>query len=179
MATVNLHPSATVGVINPWTIVGGSGTVHENLADSDDSSLIRTNAINKDAFMELDDYTAGGTVDSIRWYIRGVMYNTRSGDVDIQVILTNASGVTHYAETARLNFTAGYAPEDHYGTARATPVGSSNPWSAAHLNELRLNINTSIEDPPAVSFAQVVKAYVEVTYTAEAEDNAVFFGTNF
>ena len=175
MATVNLHPSSTV--TNDWTISGGAGTVHENLADSDDSSLIRDNAINQEALVQLDDYTAGGTIDSIRFYVRGVMYNTRSGNVDIQVKLVGASG-TFYGETVTLNFTGGYAPEDHYGTARATSDGSS-AWTDSDLDALRLNINTSIEDPPAVSFAQVNKAYVEVTYTSAVEDNAVFFGTNF
>ena len=53
MATVNLHPSSTVS--NDWTIVGGSGTVHENLADSSDTSLIRTQDQNDAAIVELDD----------------------------------------------------------------------------------------------------------------------------
>ena len=179
MATVNLHPSSTVS--NDWTISGGAGTVHENLADSDDSSLIRDNAINAISVVELDDYTAGGTIDSIRFYVRGVMYNTRSGNVDIQVKLVGASGDL-YNETVTLNFTGGYAPEDHYGTARETSdggSGGSSAWTDSDLDALRLNINTSIEDPPAVSFAQVNKAYVEVTYTSAVEDNAVFFGTNF
>ena len=175
MATVNLHPSSTVS--NQWTIVGGSGTVHQNLADSTDISLIRDNAINAISVVELDDYTAGGTIDSIRFYVRGVMFNTRSGNVDIQVKLVGASGDL-YNETVTLNFTGGYAPEDHYGTARETSDGSS-AWTDSDLDALRLNINTSIEDPPAVSFAQVNKAYVEVTYTSAVEDNAVFFGTNF
>ena len=45
---------------------------------------------------------------------------------------------------------------------------------------MRLNINTSPEDPDAVSYARVVKAYVEVTYTViGAIANATFFGANF
>ena len=176
MATVNLHPSSTV--TNNWTIFGGSGTVHGNLADSDDKTGIRDNAINQTAAVQLDNYSDGGTIDSIRFYVRGVMFNTRSGNVDIQVALQDQSANTYYAETVTLNFTSGYAPEDHYGTARTTSDGSS-AWTDGDLDGLVLNINTSIEDPPVLSFAQVVKAYVEVTYTAAVVDNAVFFGANF
>ena len=162
MATVNLHPSSTVS--NDWTIVGGSGTVHENLADSSDTSLIRTQDQNDVAIVELDDYSSAGTIDSIRFYVRGVLYNTRSGNTDIQVILTNALGSTYYAETITLNFTGGYVPEDHYGTARTTSDGS-DAWEDSDLDGLRLNINTSPENPPNVSKANVTEAYVEVTYT--------------
>ena len=65
MATVNLLPDSTVA--NAWSIVGGSGTVHENLADSSDSSLIRTQAQNISCVIELADYSAGGTIDSINY----------------------------------------------------------------------------------------------------------------
>ena len=177
MATVNLHPSSTVS--NDWTIVGGSGTVHQNLADSADASLIRTQDQNDEAIVQLDDYTAGGTIDSVRFYVRGVLFNARSGNTDIQVKMQNSSGVTRWTETITLNFTGGYAPEDHYGTARTlnSAIGGST-WTAHNLDGMRLNINTSPEDPGGASYAQVTKAYIEVTYTAVA-DNAVFFGCNF
>jgi hypothetical protein len=180
MATINITPASTVS--NDWTISGGSGTVHQNLADSSDSSYIYTADQNDVAIVILSnslDYHSPATIDSIRFYIRGVYTNTRSGNTDIQVILTDASATTYYAETITLNFTAGYSPEDHYGTARTTSDGSS-AWTASNIDGLRLNINTSPEDPSGSTRAQVAKAYVEVTYTeAVAADNSIFFGTNF
>ena len=51
----------------------------------------------------------------------------------------------------------------------------------ADLDGMRLNINTSPEDPAGSSYAQVSKAYIEVTYTeaVAVTDNSVFFGCNF
>ena len=175
MATVNLHPSSTVS--NDWTISGGSGTVHENLADSSDTSLIRTQDQNDYAIVELDDLDYSGlniaSIDSVRFYVRGVLYNARSGNTDIQVRMQNSSAVTLWNETITLNFTGGYAPEDHYGTARTTSDGSTS-WTVSDIDGLRLNINTSPEDPPGPSYAQFVKAYVEVTYTVPSADDAIF-----
>ena len=182
MATVNLHPASTVS--NDWTIFGGSGTVHQNLADSSDTSYIYTADQNDYAIVELDNLDSLGlnidSIDSVRFYIRGVYTNTRSGNVDIQVKMQNSSAVTLWNETITLNFTAGYAPEDHYGTARTTDnaVGG-DAWRDADLDGLRLNINTSPEDPSGSTRAQVAKAYIEVTYTEAVTDNAVFFGCNF
>jgi len=181
MATVNIPPGSTVS--NDWTIAGGSGTVHQNLADSSDSSYIYTSDQNDVAIVQLEDLHAslsGVTIDSVRFYIRGVYSNTRSGNTDIQVILTDASASTYYAETITLNFTAGYAPEDHYGTARTLNAAiGGGAWTVAILDDMRLNINTSPEDPSGSTRAQVAKAYIEVTYTEAVTDNAVFFGCNF
>ena len=169
MATVNLHPSSTVS--NQWTIFSGDGTVHGVLSDTADGSAIRDNAQNQTAIVELDDFTAGGTIDSIRHYIRGFKHNTRSGDVEVQVIIENSSGTTLYSENHQLLFN-GYTPQDFNGTARTTSDGSS-AWTTSDLNALRLNINTSPEDPPGFSFANVVKAYIEVTYTPGGYGNSV------
>ena len=182
MATVNLHPSSTVS--NDWTISGGAGTVHENLADSSDTSLIRNQDQDDYAIVVLDDLDYSGlnigSIDSVRFYVRGVLYNARSGNTDIQVRMQNSSAVTLWNETITLNFTGGYAPEDHYGTARTTDASlGGDEWKDGDLDGLRLNINTSPEDPAGSSYAQVSKAYIEVTYTEAVTDNAVFFGCNF
>ena len=181
MATVNLHPSSTVS--NDWTISGGSGTVHENLADSSDTSLIRTQDQNDYAIVELDDLDYSGlniaSIDSVRFYVRGVLFNTRSGNTDIRVRMANSSGTPLWAETITLNFTGGYAPEDHYGTARTTTTALGGAWGDSDLDGMRLSIDTSPEDPAGSSYAQVSKAYIEVTYTEAVTDNAVFFGCNF
>tara|TARA_R100000008_G_C3558533_1_gene154643 strand:- start:32 stop:613 length:582 start_codon:yes stop_codon:yes gene_type:complete len=168
MATVNLHPNSTDS--NQWTIVGGSGTVHQNLADSDDTSLVRDNANGRTFEISLDDYSAGGTINSIRFYIRGVMFNARSGNTDIRVRISDSS-TTYYTEEVTLNFTSGYAPEDHYGTARTTYDGS-NAWTDGILDGIKLNVAT-IEDPPGPAFAQINKAYIEVTYTPAGYGNDV------
>ena len=176
MATVNLNPYSTVA--NNWVVIGG-GTAHGELANTNDANGVRDNAQNQDCTVELDDMGFGGTavISSIRHYIRGFKYLTRSGDVEVQVKLLNLSGDL-YSENHQLLFNS-YVAQDFYGTARTTSDGSS-AWTDGDLDGLRLNINTSPEDPDGVSFANVVKASVEVTYTLPTvADNAVFFGTNF
>ena len=176
MATINLLPDSTVS--NAWTINGGSGTVHQNLADTSDTSDIRTQAQNISCVIELDDYSAGGTIDSIRHYVRGFKFLTRGGDTEIQVRILNSSSTTLYAETHQLLFNS-YVAQDFNGTARTTSDGSS-AWTDGDLDGLRLDINTTPEDPDGSSYAVIVKAYVEVTYTGVAvTDNAIFFGHNF
>ena len=173
MATVNLHPSSTVS--NDWNTVYPSaplGSAHGNLADSGDLTYISTPDQNDTCILQLDDYTSGGTITSIRFYIRGVKFNTRGGDTDIQVKIENSGGTALYSENVTLNFTSGYAPEDHYGTARTTSDGSS-AWTDSDLDGLRLNINTSPEDPDLVSQARVFKANIEVTYTPDGYGNEV------
>ena len=174
MATVNLHPSSTVS--NNFTINGG-GTAHGSLADSDDNTAIRTQDQNKECIVELDDYTSGGTIDSIRHYIRGFKHNTRGGDVEVQVKLENSSGTDLYSENHQLLFN-GYTPQDFNGTSRTTSDGSS-AWEDSDLDGLRLSINTTPEDPDGASYANIVKAYVEVTYTEGVTNNSILFGTNF
>ena len=169
MATVNLNPSSTVS--NEWVINGGDGTVHGVLSDTDDTTSIRDNAQNQTAIVQLDDFTVGGTITSIRHYIRGFKHNARSGDVEVQVIIENSSGTALYSENHQLLFNS-YVAQDFYGTVRTGPPAAST-WSTVALNGLRLNINTSPEDPPGFSFANVVKAYIEVTYTPAGYGNSV------
>tara|TARA_R110002051_G_scaffold297581_1_gene364031 strand:+ start:97 stop:624 length:528 start_codon:yes stop_codon:yes gene_type:complete len=175
MATVNLAPSSTVS--NDWDVP--SGTAHGNLSDSDDATVIRTNVQNDECIVQILNHSFGHgeVITSVRHYIRGFKHNARSGDTEVQVILENSGGTTLYSDNHQLLFN-GYVPQDFYGTARTTSDGS-NPWSQSDITGLRLNINTSPEDPPSFSYAAVVKAYVEVTYTVAVTDNAIFFGTNF
>ena len=160
MPTVNLNPDGTVG--NNWPTLSGS-TAHGALADSSTGSYIRTPDQNDSCVLTLDDYSAGGTINSIRFAVSGYTFLTRGGDTDIRVRLSHSSGV-YYSENVTLNFN-GYVAQDHYGTARTTSDGSS-AWTDSDLDGLRLEIDTTPEDPPAVSQATVVKAWVEVTYTA-------------
>ena len=176
MATTNLDPSSTVS--NDWGTQGG-GAAHVELADTDDNTAIQTQDQNDVCIVGLTNFAfSGQPITGVRHYIRGYKWNTRSGTTDVQVILDNGSGVTLYSENHSLAFN-GYTPQDFYGTARGTIDGSSD-WTESDLTDLRLNINTSPEDPDGSSRARVVKAYVEVTYTtAVAADNATFFGANF
>lgn len=183
MATVNLHPDATLE--NDWTI-NPSGTAHGVASDSDDSTNLRENHQDEYVIFGLDNFTASGTVDSIRWYVRATMFSTRSSgsNTAIQVTLGNqlhtssSSGTSYYDENVTVEFQLGYAQNDYYGTARADD--GSDAWDATSLNTLRLDVNTSPADPPGISQIQMAKCYVEVTYTpAVAADNATFFGANF
>ena len=182
MATINLNPSSTVNdgdATNDWTIVSGSGTVHQNLADTDDSSQIRTQDQNDRCILTLDDFdnTRVLSIDSIRHYIRGFKFNARSGDTEVQVKIQDSGASDLYSENHQLLFNS-YVAQDFYGTARTTSDGST-AWTTSDINGLRLNINTSPEDPPGGSYANVVKAYVEVTYTVAVTNNSILFGTNF
>ena len=169
MPTVNLNPSSTVS--NDWPIVKPTGNAHGALSDSNISTYIRTPDQSDVCTVELDDYSAGGTINSIRFCVSGFLFNTRSGSTDINVRLQNSSGSTLYSEDVTLNFN-GYVAQDHYGTARTTSDGSS-AWTDSDLDGLRLSINTVPEDPPASSQANVVKAWVEVTYTSAGYGHAV------
>jgi len=168
MPTVNLNPSSTVS--NNWPTLSGS-TAHAALSDSSTTTYIRTPDSADLALFELDNYSAGGTINSIRFGVSGYTFLTRGGDTDISVRLLDSSGSTYYAETVTLNFN-GYVAQDHYGTARTTYDGSS-AWDDTKLDDLRLSVDTIPEDPPGVSQATVVKAWVEVTYTAAGYGNNV------
>ena len=176
MATTNLDPSSTVS--NDWGTQGG-GDAHVELADTDDNTSIQTATQNDVCIVGLGNFAFGSnSITSVRHYIRGYKWNTRSGTTDVQVILDNGSGVTLYSEDHTLAVN-GYTPQDFYWTARAYSSGTTD-WVESDITGLRLNINTSPEDPDAVSYARVVKAYVEVTYTViGAIANATFFGANF
>ena len=189
MATVNLHPSSTVE--NAWDLEGSAdtGTAHGNLSDSSDNSVLREPDQNSYCIVELDDFTeSADSITNIRWYVRATMILTRSSgsNTAIQVNLgdenhTSSSSSIYYSENVTVEFQAGYAQNDYYGTARADvgDIGSS-AWNDTSLNNLRLDINTTPADPPGISQIQMAKCYVEVTYTeAAVVDNAVFFGTNF
>ena len=116
--------------------------------------------------MEVDNFSlpAGNTITSVRHYISGYVMDTRGDDTDVQVKLQNSSGTDLYSENHNLQFNS-YIAQDHYGTARTTSDGSSS-WTESDINGLRLNINTSPEDPPNSCSAAVVKAYIEVTYNS-------------
>lgn len=168
MPTVNLNPDGTSS--NNWTTLSGS-TAHGALSDSNTNTYIRTADQNDSCVLTLDDYSAGGTINSIRFGVSGYTFLTRGGDTDIRVRIMNSSGTSLYDENVTLNFN-GYVAQDHYGTARTTSDGSS-AWTDSDLDGLRLAVDTTPEDPPAVSQATVVKAWVEVTYTAAGYGNNV------
>ena len=171
MATVNLNPSSTVS--NQWTINGGDGTVHGVLTDGSGTTSIRTANQSRTSIVELDDFNPSGydnginnvdgvSVTSIRHIIEGFVWATRGDDTDVQVIIDKGNGTTMYSENHNLTFN-GYTPVTFNGTSRTTSDGSS-AWAFGGLNLLRLNINTSPEDPPNISQANVTEAKVEVTY---------------
>ena len=177
MAIVNLSPSSTDS--NDWDVSSG-GTAHENLADTTESTNIQANAQNKVCIMLLDNFTAAfDSIDSVRYYVSAFMYRSRTDDSDLQVIIESLGGGTAlYTETENIVVNGGEFA-DYYGTARAE-YSTGVPWNNVHLNGLRLQLNTNLEDPPNISYVRITKAYIEVTYTGEVSaDNATFFGANF
>ena len=182
MATFNMPPSSTQITTGNWDLVGG-GSFHANLADTDDGTGMRTDVQNEVADFQTVNFTASHTtIDSIRHFVRGFKFNTRGGTVEIQVAILDGSGTELYSENHDFEFN-GYTPLDFYGTARTDIDGNpSHVWDVSTLNGLRLVINTSPEDPDGPSYAQFIRAHIEVTYdtvVAEVEDNATFFGANF
>ena len=176
MATVNLLPDSTAS--NNWTVSSG-GTAHENLADTTDSTNIETNVNGRVCIMLLDNFTEDfDSIDSVRYYVSSFLYRSRTGDSDLQIKIENVSGTALYTETENIVPNGG-AFADYYGTARAE-YSTGVPWTNIHLNGMRIQLNTNLEDPPAISYVRITKAHVEVTYTpAVSADNATFFGTNF
>ena len=181
MPTFNLTPDATFLNTSDWDLVGG-GSFHANMADADDGTGMRTDSQSEFVDMTLTNFTPSHTtIDSVRHYIRGFKFNTRGGDTEVQVVIIGSGGSPLYTENHQLLFN-GYTPQDFYGTARTDIDGNpAHVWEAGELNALRLNVNTIPEDPPSPSYAQFVRAYIEVTYdsVAVAVDNATFFGANF
>ena len=159
------------------------------MSDSNDSTSLREPDQNEYVIFELIDVPGAvvdGTVTSIRWYVRATMILTRSSgsNTAIQVNLgdenhTSSSSSIYYSENVTVEFQAGYAQNDYYGTARTTD--GSSAWDETSLDNLRLDINTTPADPPGISQIQMAKCYVEVTYTpaVAVTDNATFFGANF
>ena len=186
MAIANLSPYS--GVYLDWSEVTGGGDYWTELRDTDDATGIRNSTQGRTCIVTLDDTTfTDETIDSIRWYVRGVLFNTRGGDSEIQVRIAKGGhtetnvAVYNYDETVNIAFNAGYAKLDYYGTARTTSDGGTTPWNYANLDGMRLDINTSPENPPGVSRVWIVKAAIEVTFTlgAAVTHNATFFGANF
>ena len=175
MATTNLTPDSTVS--NDWNV--SSGTAHGVLSDSTQSTNIDTNAQNKVCIVTLSDFNASfDSIDSIRYYVSAFMYRSRTDDSDLQIKIENVSGTALYTETENIVVNGG-AYADYYGTARAE-YSTGVPWTNIHLNGMRIQLNTDLEDPPNISYVRITKAYIEVTYTAAAvADNATFFGANF
>ena len=172
MATINLLPSNTVS--NNWSLDASSTDADNALSDSNNNTYITTQVQSRECIVALDNLPANAiSVSSVRHYISGFVFNTRGGTTEVQVKLQNTSGTDLWSENHTLNFNS-YNPEDHYGTARTTQANTSaSPWSIANVNDLRLNINTSPEDPPLLSQARIVKAFVEVTYTTGYENNVI------
>ena len=146
MPTVNLNPSSTVS--NNWPTLSGT-SAHGALSDSSTTTYIRTPDSADAVIFALDDYSAGGTISSIRFGVSGYLFLTRGDNTDISVKLLDGSGGTYYTETV------------------------TSAWDDTKLDDLRLSIDTVPEDPPGSSQATVVKAWVEVTYVAAGYANTI------
>ena len=159
MAQQFINPDSTVS--NSWEVTGGSAgaTAHAVCADTAVFSRIRANAQNKVCRFTLSNpiVTVGTTFESIRHIITGFKENTRSGNVEIQVIIENSSNVALYTE----NHTLTTSTQIINGTWRTTSDGSAD-WTGSDLSGLRVSINTSPEDPDGTSDAAVGKIQIEV-----------------
>ena len=178
MATAKLFPDGTVAPSTTgWSYAGGVSTFHAAVSDDNDATYAYTANQSESTIMTLDDFGEDFTsITSIRFFIRGVLQNTRSGDTDVQISLLKGNNAVWYAETINIIFTSGYTPADYYGTARTT--NGTDAWSDAQLDDLRLKIDTTPEDPPGASEIAFMRAYVEVTYEAPPVDVTYESDTN-
>ena len=111
MATVNIDPVSTVS--SDWATQGG-GDAHVELADTDDNTAIQTQDQNDVCIVALSNFAfSSQPITSVRHYIRGYKWFSRSGTVDVQVILENSSGAALYTEDHTLAVN-GYTPQDFY-----------------------------------------------------------------
>ena len=147
-------------------MVGLASSADVALSDTNALTYITTALQSRNCTVELGPLPVNATsVSSVRHYISGFVFNTRSGTTEVQVKLQNSSGTDLWSENHTLNFNS-YNAEDHYGTARTSRAnGDVSAWTLSDINGLRLNINTTPEDPPLISQARIVKAFVEVTYS--------------
>ena len=161
MPTVDLFPSSTF--LNTWPTVQGS-SAHAALASSGTSSYIETPDQSDFCTVELDNFAAGGTINSIQVKMFGFVFLTRSASFDVRIaLINNTDGSVYYSEDVTIAFN-GYTATAAHGTVRTTSDGST-AWTTTQLNNLRLDINTQPTDPPSISRARITHAYVEVDYS--------------
>jgi len=175
MATTFLNPDGNVTIAG-WNT--SFSTTASHLSQGDTSNEWRTNlgATGK-AIWTLGDFDFSGlNVDSITNIKHKLIcgLDARGGSANVTVAIRDMSsggaGTTLYSETHANTAGAGF--QTFTGTTRTTSDGSS-AWTDSDLDGLRLAIDTTPEDPPAISQATVVKAWIEVTYTAAGYANTV------
>ena len=169
MATMILLPDNTSLITTGWGLVGES-SAHECLDDDNDgTSYIKSSTDGDRVVIEYaNPSVAVKSIESVRFISSGKAVHRT--DPSLLLISFNAPG-SGFAETAsydahRTNY------ETINGTARTTSDGS-NAWTYANLEDLEMRLDKSGTIELYLSYLAL-----EVTYTP-AEDNAIFFGTNF
>ena len=173
MATMILLPNGTGTFDLEWVAVG-EATHHECL--DDDNAATSYSKCSTDARTMIIEYANPSvaeadiaSIDSVRFLSSGkANHRTAPSLVSIRFDAPTAGfaeGVSYDAH--RTNF------ETINGTARTTSDGS-NAWTYSDLENLEMKCIKLITVEVYLSYLAL-----EVTYTAAAADNSVFFGCNF
>ena len=178
MATVNLLPNGTG--VNNWTLSTGSDP-HVLVQDdytgiiATDSNYLSATASGKICYFNLDDFTeAHSSIDGIQLVTRAGN-NGRGASFELLTQLLPAGiGSAYYTEDSGTQLASGTYRTQTY-TNRTTTDGST-AWNNTLVDALRIRVELDAHSGGTFKFTQ---AYVIVTYTPLATDNAIFFGTNF
>ena len=180
MATVNIFPNADVGNSPAWTISSGSDVYAMLTSDgsgnvSSDSADIYATAAGKACSVQMQDLNAGLSGATIN-YVRPIVKhnnNTRGQTYEIVMKITT-SGTVYYTEsTGTVNANSLWQTTGF--TTRTTSDGS-NPWTFSEINGLTLDLSLNAHSGGTTG---ITYAYYTIGYTEAADNNAVFFGTNF
>ena len=182
MATVNIFPNADVANSPAWTISSGSD-VWAMLDDDDsgnvssDSSDIYATAFGKVCVVSMQDLLSGlsgATINSVTGVVKH-NNNTRGQTYEIAMKIGHSGGLYYSEGTGTVS--AALSWQTTTFTERTTSDGSS-AWTFAEINGLvmHLSLNAHSGGTTGITYAYFIIDYTEA---AAAEDNAVFFGTNF
>ena len=161
MATVVLNISS-LDLAKSWAT--GGTTASELDSGETSNQWLSNNGEAAQIIGQLDDYSAGGTVDSVQVSIVAFYGNARSGVVTAHLDIKNAGGSTLYSEAVSVTTNSGAHALYNY-TSRTTSDGST-PWTDSDLDGLYLHWVFSPPAAGSVTFLQ--QAYLTVTYSTAA-----------
>jgi len=178
MATVNLYPNGTDA--NNFALSTGSNVALLLESDhtgpvSGDGNYLSAIASGKSCLLNLDDFTEDhSSIDGVQIVLRAGN-DGRGETYDIETkLMPGGIGSAYYTESTGTEDAYRFY-RTHTFTNRTTTDGST-AWNNTLIDALRIRVELDAHSGGTFKFTQ---AYVIVTYTPLATDNAIFFGTNF
>ena len=183
MATVNLLPNADVS--NTWTKPGiGNAYIFMdedhtgNIAGpGGDTSYLSATATGKIFELDFQNFTESfSSIDSVQAVVRSGN-NGRGRTFEIDMTINNGSSGAFWSAENSGTQAASATYRTQTFTSRTTSDGST-AWTNTDVNNLRMKVELTAHSGGTT---RATYCYFIVTYTepGAAEDNAVFFGSNF